>query len=73
VVRRRSAAYVYNHVVNPQMLVYLAEAAGMSEVTICEAIGAALDKARSSMSAMSAAVRKVVPWSGVTEAPFVKS
>lgn len=65
---KRSAAYVYNHVVNPQMLVYLAEAAGISPVTVREAMDAALAKSGSSMSAMSAAVRKVVPWSKVEQA-----
>jgi hypothetical protein len=56
-----SAEFAYNHIVNPQMLVYLAEAAGISDRTVRKAAAEALAN-RSTMSSMSAAVRRVVPW-----------
>jgi hypothetical protein len=61
---RRSAQFVYDHVVNPQMLVYLAEAAGLPKAVVSEAISRALAH-RTSMSSMSAAVRRVIPWQTV--------
>jgi len=56
-----SAEFAYNHIVNPQMLVYLAEAAGIADKTVRKAAAEALAN-RSTMSSMSAAVRRVVPW-----------
>jgi hypothetical protein len=63
----RSAEFVYNHIVNPQMLVYLAEAAGVSKDLIARAIKAAF-AGRSTMPSMSAAVRHVLPWALVEQA-----
>jgi hypothetical protein len=63
----RSAEFVYNHIVNPQMLVYLAEAAGIADKTVRKAAAAALANL-STMSSMSAAVRRVVPWKMTEEA-----
>ena len=56
----RSAEFVYNHIVNPQMLIYLAEAAGITKTLVREATHSAL--ARSTMPAMSAAIRRHIPW-----------
>lgn len=58
----RSAEYVYNHIVNPQMLIYLAEAAGVDRVLLTKAARAALAN-HISMSAMSSAIRRFIPWS----------
>ena len=63
VVRRRSAEYVFNHVVNPQMLVWLAEAVGVPRSTIRTGVDAAL--AERSMPAMSRAIRRVIGWSQI--------
>jgi len=57
---KRSAEYVYNHVVNPQMLAYLAEAAGVHRFLLRKAINEALAK-RGSMSAMSSVISRHIP------------
>jgi hypothetical protein len=62
-----SAEFAYNHIVNPQMLVYLAEAAGIADKTVRKAATEALAN-RSTMSSMSAAVRRVVPWKTIETA-----
>jgi hypothetical protein len=56
-----TAEQVYNRVVNPSMLVWLAEAAGVEKAIVERASAAAL-AAQSNMSAQSAAVRREVPW-----------
>lgn len=56
----RSAEFVYNHVVNPQMLIYLAEALEIEIAVLRSAQRDAL--AQTTMMAMSAAIRRVVPW-----------
>jgi hypothetical protein len=63
---KRSAQFVYDHIVNPQMLVYLAEAAGIPGHVVKKAATTAL--AGRSMAAMSAAIRRVIPWENVEEA-----
>ena len=63
----RSARFVYSHIVNPQMLIYLAEGARVSKATISDAVEAALDN-RSTMASMSAAIRRVIPWETVEQA-----
>ncbi len=57
----RSAEFVYNHIVNPQMLVYLAEAAKIPRAKLTQAMSEALAN-RSTMSSMSSAIRRVIPW-----------
>jgi hypothetical protein len=52
---------VYNRIVNPSMLVWLAEASGVPPATVQKAATAAL-AAPSAMSAQSAAIRRVIPW-----------
>jgi hypothetical protein len=64
---KRSAAFVYAHIVNPQMLVYLAEAAGLPKALVVEAMREALANWES-MQSMSAAIRRVVPWPTIEEA-----
>ena len=63
----RSAEYVYNHIVNPQMLIYLAEATKVRRALLTKATEAALSR-RVSMSSMSSAIRRIIPWSIVEEA-----
>ena len=63
VVRPRSAEYAYNHVVNPQMLVWLAEAAGIPKAVVRNAVKQAL--AQTSMSAMSGAIRRAIDWTQI--------
>jgi hypothetical protein len=57
----RTAEFVYSHVVNPQMLVYLGEALGIDRALLAKATSAALKNA-TTMSAMSATIRRVLPW-----------
>jgi hypothetical protein len=56
----RSAEFVYNHIYNPQMLIYLAEAAGISKARVQAATRSGL--ACSTMPAMSSAIRREIPW-----------
>lgn len=62
-VQARSAQYAYNHVVNPQMLVWLAEAVGVPRAEVQRAVALALRK--NSMAAMSAEIRRVIAWSEI--------
>jgi hypothetical protein len=64
----RSAQFVYRQVVNPKMLVYLAEASGVSKKVIAAGVRAALAKHTSTMAAMSGAFRREVPWEMVEAA-----
>lgn len=59
----RNARYVYNHVVEPKMLLWLISAAGVSQELVQIAKKAADDK--SPLASKSAAIRKIVPWSEV--------
>ena len=55
----RDAGYVYNHIVEPQMLLWLAKAAGIEE----EVMRAAKDAADSVPGpSKAAAIRKRIPW-----------
>jgi len=63
----RSAGFVYNHIVNPQMLIYLAEAVKVNRVLLAKAIKAALSH-RASMSSMSSEIRRIIPWTMVERA-----
>lgn len=60
----RSAEFAYNHIVNPQMLVYLAEAAGIRRGLVLKAVRAALAN-WATMTAMSSAIRQTIPWAVV--------
>ncbi len=63
---KRDARFAYNHVVNPAMLLWLIEAAGIKP----ELVSAARENASqgTSMMAQSGAIRKVVPWSEIEKA-----
>ena len=71
---KRSAEFVYNHIVNPQMLIYLAEASRVNRALLLQAEKAALAEAKNgaSMSAVSGAIRRVMPWHIVEEDLVVK-
>jgi hypothetical protein len=62
--RGKDAEFVYNHIVNPQMLVWLAEAAGASRQKLLRARRAALESGPR-MQAMSAAIRRVFPFNEI--------
>jgi hypothetical protein len=64
--RGRDAEFIYNHVVNPQMLIWLAEAAGVPKAKVKLASAAALS-AGATMQAMSGATRRVLPFSEIEE------
>lgn len=59
----RDAAYVYNHIVEPKMLLWLVSAAGIDRDRV-EAARAAAELAPS-LQAKSAAIRRVIPWPDV--------
>lgn len=62
----RNAKYVYNHIVEPKMLLWLISAAGVSQEIIRSAKKAADEK--SPLASKSAAIRKIVPWSDLASA-----
>ncbi len=64
---RRTAEFVYNHIVNPQMLIYLAEASRLPRPIVHRAAREAFAHS-STMASMSAAIRRTVPWSVIEEA-----
>lgn len=57
----RDAEFVYNHIVNPKMLIWLAEAAGAPRSRLLRAKKAALSVG-ARMQAMSAAIRREFPY-----------
>ena len=61
----RDAKYVYNHIVEPKLLLWLISAAGVSPRTILAAHKAAASVPK--MPSKSKAIRRVVPWSVVCE------
>ena len=62
----RGARYVYNHIGEPLMLLWLIEAAGIDPDVVREAQRAALCPPK--LGAKSKAIRLVVPWSDVAVA-----
>lgn len=62
----RDARYVYNHIVEPKMLLWLVSAAGVSPELLDSAERAA--KTASTLAGKSAAIRRHVPWSEVAAA-----
>lgn len=57
----RDAAYIYNHVQNTGMVVYLAEAALVEEDLVRSAFRAATETS-GNKAAVTAAVRRILPW-----------
>ena len=62
----RDARFVYNHLQNPGMLVWLAEGAGVNRVLVEEAARDAKGFNSCNLSRISAGVRRLVPWSEVS-------
>jgi hypothetical protein len=62
----RSGEFVYNHINCPPMLLWLAEAAGVSRRNVLAAKRSAL-AARRSRGTHCAAIRKAIPWPMVEE------
>ena len=62
-----SAEGVYNRVVNPSMLVWLADAAGVPATDVTRAMKAALEGG-STMMQQSGSIRRVIPWKMIEEA-----
>lgn len=57
----RSAEFIYNHIVCPPMVLWLAEASGIPKARVSKAKEAALS-APPKLQAQSAAIRKIIPW-----------
>jgi hypothetical protein len=61
----RGAQYVYNHIVEPKMLLWLIAAAGVEPALVEAAYQASLQPP--TLSARSKAIRQIVPWSEVAK------
>ena len=66
--QQRDARFAYNHIVNPQMLMYLIEAIPMRPELVEAAQTAFQTHADSTLMQMSGAIRKLVPWAEVYQA-----
>ena len=62
----RSAEFVYNHIGCPPMLLWLAEAAGVSKTKVLAAKRSALS-ARGNRATHCAMIRRIIPWSVIEE------
>jgi hypothetical protein len=58
---RRSAEFAYNHIVCPPMVLWRCEASGVAKLRVAKARRSAMS-ANTSLSARSAAIRKIIPW-----------
>jgi hypothetical protein len=65
----RDARFVYQHLNNPEMIIWINEAAGEDRATIEEAV-AVLRRAGKRRQTTAAAVRAVLPWSRTAELLF---
>ncbi len=63
----KDAKYVYNHIMNPEMLLWFCEASGVPADTVRLAKDAALSAKRTYPS-HAAAIRKVIPWQMILDA-----
>jgi hypothetical protein len=68
---RRTAEFVYNHVVCPPMVLWLGEAVGVPRDVVKAAASAAL-AADPTQMAQAAAIRRVVPWSMIAPRSVVR-
>ena len=68
---KRDARFVYNHVVNPKLLIYLIRAIPLRPELV-EAAENAYAQSGNTMMAQSGAIRKVVPWSEIYQALWGK-
>ena len=67
----RDAKYAYNHIVQPEMLIYLAEASGVDRKLV-KAAKQAFDKGTTLMQ-KSGAIRGIIPWETVATALWPNS
>jgi len=61
----KSAKYMYNHLQSPAAIIFLAEAAGVSEELLERAFQVASDPLLLTKSSQSGAVRELIPWQAV--------
>ena len=61
----RSAKFMYNHLQSAPSIIYLAEAAGISEELLARAVQAASDPLLRTCASQCGAVRKLIPWCAV--------
>ncbi len=66
----RNARFAYNHIVEVEMLLWLAKASGISASRLAKARTA--ERAAPSLQAKSGAVRKIIPWEMIEEALWPK-
>jgi hypothetical protein len=69
--KERDAKFVYNHIVEPLLLLYLIEAIPLSDELIAAAHKAEAENGPTMMAKVGA-IRKVVPWSIIYQALFEK-
>jgi hypothetical protein len=69
VIRGRDAKFVYNHVVCPGLLAYLADTSGVARPLVREAKRIA--RSRGTEMARAGAIRRVIPWELVQAALIV--
>lgn len=67
----RDAKYVYNHIVEPKLLLWLISASGIDPVTVAAAQHAAASALK--MPTKAAGIRRVVPWALLCEQLVRKS
>lgn len=68
---KRDAKYAFNHVVNPEMLIWLSEAAGVNLDAVDQEHTVALNRLLDEgapMQQISAAIRRAFPWEKVAAA-----
>lgn len=58
---KRSAEFVYNHIVCSPMVLWLGEASGIPKASVAKAKQAALSSGPQ-LQAQSAAIRRIIPW-----------
>lgn len=63
---QRDAKYAYNHIVEPEMLLYLASASGVDSVLVAAANHAFTE--RTTLMQASGAIRKIIPWETIAKA-----
>jgi hypothetical protein len=66
VIRGRDAKFVYNHIVCPGLLTYLAHASGVSTPLVREA--KSIEKSGNTEMQRAGAIRRIIPWSVVSKA-----
>jgi len=63
---QRDAKYAYNHIVEPEMLLYLASASGVDGALVAAANQAFAE--RTTLMQASGTIRKIVPWETIAKA-----